>query len=104
MSRRSAVWNLGLQCAPLVLGGALFATVRAAERTPRTVLALACVVYALGVALLLVAKVPVFRQGRLASFGSELMTAKGRWWDRAGYVLMAVATLGTVGFVIAWGL
>ena len=59
------------------------------------------VLYALGFALFLVAKLSLIRSGRLVTFGSRLMRPGYRALYRVGYALMAAGTLFTLGLLVA---
>ena len=59
------------------------------------------VLYALGFALFLVAKLSLIRSGRVITFGSRFMRPGYRVLYRLGYALMAAGALFTLGLFVA---
>jgi len=72
-----------------------------AARNPVATTAAALIVYVLGFALFLVAKLSLIRSGRLITFGSRLIRPPYRALYRLGYALMAVGALFTLGLLVA---
>jgi len=102
ISRKSALWNAGLQLAPPLLGLPLALVAWQAKVAPTAVFVATCVLYVVGFALFLAAKISVFRAGSYFSVGSQSMASWARRAYRTGYLLMGLACVGAVGFMIAW--
>ena len=61
---------------------------------------LALAFYVFGFVLFLIAKISVFRSGRLLTFGAQLMRPGYRALYRAGYVLMVAGALFAGGLLV----
>ena len=100
MGQRNAVWNLGLQGGPLFLAIIVGVLVPSARRAPDTTFATACLLWGIGLALLVTAKAPALRSGQWLSFGSRQMAIGRRLLYRGGYTLVVLGCLTASGFVV----
>jgi hypothetical protein len=100
MGQKHALANLFYLLAPgLGLFGLMFLA-----NLGRAVSPPALILYGLGFALFLIAKLSVILSGRLITFGSRPMRPTYRVLYRLGYALMAAGALFTFGRMIAAGL
>ena len=100
MGQLNAVWNVGLQGGPLFLAIIVGLLVPSARRTPDTTFATACLLWGIGLALLVTAKAPALRRGRCVSFVSREMTVGRRLLYRGGYTLVGFGCLTASGFIV----
>src|SRR6267142_2783393 len=103
MGQAHAVINLLILLWPVLLGLPLAIAIGNAAVNPVGSAKLALGAYLLGFALFLVAKISVFRSGRLVTFGSHAMRRPYRALYRTGYAFMAVGLLFAIGLLITRG-
>ncbi len=100
MGQAHALVNLFILLGPAIVGLAAAVVIGAAVVNPTGSAKLALVLYTFGFALFLVAKISVFRSGRLVSFGSGPMRPPYRALYRTGYTFMVAGGLFAVGLLV----
>ena len=100
MGQAHALLNLFILLAVPVGGLLLGLAVATASINPRGSAKLALILYVLGVALFLIAKISVFRSGHLVTFGTRLMRPGYRVAYRAGYAFMVAGALFAVALLV----
>lgn len=103
MGQAHALVNLCILLGPVAIGVAISLAMWAAVVSPFTSSGLALALYGAGVVLFVIAKITVFRSGRLVSFGSRLMSARCRTLYRFSYLLMVSGLVVAIGLLVTQG-
>ncbi len=100
MGQAHALVNLLILLALPIASLVLAVVVGTALVNPSGSARLALAFYAFGFVLFLIAKISVFRSGRLLTFGEQRMRPRYRALYRAGYVLMVAGALFAGGLLV----